>query len=469
MTTTLSTICFGLLLASVVAFADLPSAKQRTAMPAIALRATPSLWLQIHRESEKNPAVLLEYLDQHIKFMEKHKTSRVIAGASSPDDQFWLETRVYVFNRLGDVGTLDLLPAVEQFIERRHQQNDWLTSRDVLIASLAIERVKARAQGIDAYKRTMLNWVTRYEDYPDSRNAKGAITSAALIRMSAGIRALARLHAVDTLPAIMEALKDARQKLPRATWLFNRPVIAHQLAQFGHPTVLDELRENLGLYRLTLADYHLEPEEADPIWAYWDIRTRGLGVRETVRLMLEAAGGKGPSRGISAVLSHMGVECIPVLLDFLQNPPESSRPEDVAAEIIGALGNLRAKEALPYLLHILETGSRRLQRVSATALGQIRDPSALPELMEAAKSTDFNLQMSAIDALGEIGDPRAEPLLVELLSTHPNASVRYAAAQALGRAGTPACIAVLEERMRVEPDKGVRSRITNALEQLRRR
>lgn len=65
------------------------------------------------------------------------------------------------------------------------------------------------------------------------------------------------------------------------------------------------------------------------------------------------------------------------------------------------------------------------------------------------------------------GLPNEEPLLLELLTTHPHPSVRYAAAEALRTAGTAAAIPVLEQRSQVETDKGVQGRIREALKTLR--
>lgn len=134
------------MLGALMAEADLPPPKDPLVMPAIALRQTPELWVRIHRESEKDPTILLRYLEQHIEFVQSRKRAPSLEPMSDPQDILRVETHAYVLNRLGDVGTPDLIPAIEQFMERRKAMNDWATKADLAVAQLTIERIQARAE-----------------------------------------------------------------------------------------------------------------------------------------------------------------------------------------------------------------------------------------------------------------------------------------------------------------------------------
>ncbi len=466
---TLTVSVWALLALTGVSLADLPVPKGSLRQPAVVLQETPPELIAMYREARQNPARLVQHLEGYVKFMGERKNKTFLLGTTTPEEDRWLVVRTYALFLLGDIGGVDLIPPLEEFVAQRVAQNDRMSDYDVQLALLTIERVQLRAGGRDAYVAAMMDWVRNGDKtYPDSLKKDGRVSQLGRLRVILGAWALAQLQVKEAAPMLADKCRESAWEAS-----FLRPMLVRALAQLGDKATLDVLAEGVShllVLQLTLhgGDLPLLPGEMDPAWAYWQTRTKGMGAAQTVETMLCALGGDGPNVRVSGVLEAVGDMAIPYLIDALKHPrgKEPSKCQIGAARV---LGQLRAKEAVPVLREVIQSGSVELAQMAAFALGRAGDPSALPELMEAAKSTDFNLQMSAIDALGEIGDPRAEPLLVELLSTHPNASVRYAAAKALGRAGTPACIAILEERMRVEPDKGVRSRITNALEQLRRR
>ncbi|MGC8784059.1 MAG: HEAT repeat domain-containing protein [Armatimonadota bacterium] len=468
---TLFAIALTLLLASVV-MADLPQPKDPLVMPAIALRQTPAQWVRIYRESEKDPATLLRYLHEHIRFVSTRQSAPVVEPLSDPEGIFQLETRTYVFNRLGDVGTPDLIPAIEQFIQRRREMNDWATQSDVALAQLSIERIQARARGPEAYKNTMLDWVRNPTSYPGALTAGERWTSMAVKRFGYGIRALAKMGANDAVTVILEALEKAKQQMTKAQWFFSRFAILHWLAQFEDGRVVGLLEEDLFLFgsvAVPWAGYHLEPGEKDPEWAYWQICTKGMDVSRTVETILQAAGNGGPGRFKFQILSLLGDPAIPALLKSVAEPLPCKLPENAQAVAIRALGELRSRNAVEPLLGVIRVGSPRLRREAIDALGKIGDPVALPDLLELAQNSDFYLQMAAIDALGNMGDSRAEPVLLKLLSEHPNANIRYGAAEALIKVGTPAAIPVLEGRLQAEPSHSVQGRIGWALQILRQK
>lgn len=463
--------CWIALATTALAWADVPEPKNKLVQPAIVLRQTPEEWVRIYLESEKNPATLLRYLDEHVRFMESRKDSRLVYEFSDPRDLQMAETFGYVFTRIADVGTPDMLPALQQYIQRRKEQNDWASARDIARVQLAMEHIEARARGREAYRETLLNWVQHWESCPDAIGSDGKPTARACMRFAKGVRALAMLGDPRDLEVILKAWERAEREMPRWPWVLNRPLIVHALAHFDDARVLPLLRENLYMYRLApFWDYPLHPSEKDPVWAYWRIRTKGMSLRQTVQVMLQAAGGEGPPRAIVDVLSHFGDDAIPVLLEFLHNPPPCPQPEKAVHAIVAALGELRAKQAVQPLLDTLSSASNPvLRRVGVRALGQIGDPTALPFLIQAARSDDILLRLGAISAMGMLADPRAEPLLLELLTTAPDARIRYAAAEALRTAGTASAIPVLEQRLQVEPNGSVLGRIETALQALRQK
>jgi len=461
------------MLGALMAEADLPPPKDPLVMPAIALRQTPELWVRIHRESEKDPTILLRYLEQHIEFVQSRKRAPSLEPMSDPQDILRVETHAYVLNRLGDVGTPDLIPAIEQFMERRKAMNDWATKADLAVAQLTIERIQARAKGAEAYKQTMLDWVQNATRYPDALSPDGRWRAMAIRRLGYGIRALARMGATDTVPAVLEAVRKARQEMSKAQWLFNQFSILHFLAQFEDERVLPELEGVLFLYGplyIPWAEYHLEPGEKDPEWLYWHMRTKGMDTTETIKTILQSIGNGGPGRFKYKILPLFGEQAVPLLLRAIVEPPPCQNPENVQGMAIWVLGEMRSQQAVELLRSVLRTGTRRLRRNAATALGQIGDPSALPDLLEVAQSdADASPQMIAIDALGELGDSRAEPVLLKLLKEHPDPRIRHAAAGALARAGTRAAIPVLRSQMDKENFDYVRSRIGWAIRELRRK
>jgi hypothetical protein len=458
-----------------IAAADLPPPKDPLVMPAIAMRQTPELWVRIYRESEKEPATLLRYLEQHIEFVQNRKRAPSLEPLSDPQAILQVETHAYVFNRLGDVGTPELIPAIEQFMQRRKAMNDWATKADLAVAQLTIERIQARAKGAEAYKQTMLDWVQNATRYPDALSPDGRWRAMAIRRLGYGIRALARMGATDTVPAVLEAVRKARQEMSKAQWLFNQFAILHFLAQFEDERVLSELEGVLFLYGPTLmpwagAEYHLEPGEKDPEWLYWHVRTKGMDTTETVKAILQSIGNGGPGRFTDKILLLFGEQAVPLLLRAITEPPRCEAPENVQAVAIRVLGEMRSRQAVELLRAVLRTGTGRLRKNAAAALGKIGDPSALPDLLEVAQNdADTSLQMDAITALGELGDSRAEPVLLKLLREHSNNSIRYCAAEALIRVGTRAAIPVLESLLEKESQLSVKGRIGWAIRELRRK
>jgi HEAT repeat protein len=90
------------------------------------------------------------------------------------------------------------------------------------------------------------------------------------------------------------------------------------------------------------------------------------------------------------------------------------RSYPVRAAAARHLGHLRARNALPALLRLLDDSNETVRTVAAIALGSIGDLRAAPRLREALDDPDPLVRARVIASLGEIGDPSAIPALIEI-------------------------------------------------------
>lgn len=457
---TLFAIALTLLLASAVT-ADLPQPKDPLRQPGILLQPTPAEWLAMYRYT---PQQLLQVLLQHVKRMETHKGALTVDSASAEDKRAQ-DRRLYALRRLGDIASTDSVPGIEQFIAQRTAQNDWLTEYDVALARLTIERIQLRAQGEEVYVAALIDWV-RYgyneRHYPGAINSKGGTTALGRARVREGARALGVLKVAEAVPVLIERHRGHNT--------YTGYFFIRALAQIGDARAMGLIARETSAAVGSGARIQipLEPGEVDPAWAYWQMRTRGMNLAQTIEVLIGTLGDYSQPFGSFGVLEVIGEPAIPALIRALESP-QAKDPELLQCNAARLLGLLKAKEAVPLLRTVLREGSQRVVNAAVEALGRIGDPVALPDLLEMAQSSDFYVQMAAIFALGSMGDARAEPALLKLLSEHPNDNVRFAAAEALAKVGTPAAIPVLEQRLQAESLRSVRGRINWALRMLRQK
>lgn len=141
----------------------------------------------------------------------------------------------------------------------------------------------------------------------------------------------------------------------------------------------------------------------------------------------------------------------------------------VRIDAIFALGEQRARDAVPALIEILEdagASGRELDLYAAVALGKIGDPRALPALLVAHErglfaaldglagipaEEAFTALLRAFEQshhphvatlLGRRGDRRAVPALIAAMDD-PDKLVRFYTVRALGRLGDPRAIEAL--------------------------
>jgi HEAT repeat protein len=106
---------------------------------------------------------------------------------------------------------------------------------------------------------------------------------------------------------------------------------------------------------------------------------------------------------------------------------------NIAQAAIEALGALKAREAVPGLIRLLDA-DLWVQFAAVAALGEIGDPRAVQPLLDAIPNE--MLSEPAVDALGRIGSPEALPRLLAILADHDRLPLRDGVLRA--------CAAILE-------------------------
>jgi HEAT repeat protein len=140
------------------------------------------------------------------------------------------------------------------------------------------------------------------------------------------------------------------------------------------------------------------------------------------------SGRDGATTGeVVETLLDYGRPAIAELLGLLAEVPEPERRRVIAI----ALGELRAVEAVPELVHCLHDGDEELAARAAHALGKIGDPRSavdLAALVTGARS--WIVRAAACSACGQMAAPEAPPALARALADE-SWHVRNAAATAL--------------------------------------
>jgi len=106
---------------------------------------------------------------------------------------------------------------------------------------------------------------------------------------------------------------------------------------------------------------------------------------------------------------------------------------NIAQAAIEALGALKAREAVPMLIRLLDA-DLWLQFAAVAALGEIGDPRAVQPLLDAIPNE--MLSEPAVEALGRIASPEALPRLLSILADHDRLPLRDGILRA--------CAAILE-------------------------
>jgi HEAT repeat protein len=135
------------------------------------------------------------------------------------------------------------------------------------------------------------------------------------------------------------------------------------------------------------------------------------------------------NQNVAYALVQIGEPAVSILINALND--ESSYVKEVAAKVLGKIGD---KRAIPVLIDALNIKYANIKEQIAKALGKLGGEEALKVLIKLATEQDRFSDLAVAKALGEIGDRRAVDALVNLLSSNM-AFTCMAAAEALGKIG----------------------------------
>ncbi|MGN6251476.1 MAG: HEAT repeat domain-containing protein [Marmoricola sp.] len=147
------------------------------------------------------------------------------------------------------------------------------------------------------------------------------------------------------------------------------------------------------------------------------------------------------SRDVVYALDRIGTVAAPILRaelrDALDHPGDEHPEADLAAAVLGLIGDFRAADLLARGLRATQPG---LDVACAEALGQVGTADVLPDLVAALDSDRPALRTAAAHALGLLGASEALEDLVHVLDAGDPLLARSAAAalRQLGEAGMAA-------------------------------
>jgi HEAT repeat protein len=129
---------------------------------------------------------------------------------------------------------------------------------------------------------------------------------------------------------------------------------------------------------------------------------------------------------------------VDVLIDALRDPENRAW----AARHLGKFGD---PSAIGPLIRLLTVRDFHTRAAAARALGQLRAREAVPSLIASADEGPEDVMRAwSIDSLGKIGSVEAVPTLIETLASE-HKGLRRTAAVALGEIGDPCALPALEE------------------------
>ncbi|HAM50424.1 MAG TPA: hypothetical protein DCP92_06905 [Nitrospiraceae bacterium] len=152
-------------------------------------------------------------------------------------------------------------------------------------------------------------------------------------------------------------------------------------------------------------------------WDEKDIAIKGfvaLREKKAILLIIDYAGSLDPSdpeTGEKVQIMQEALRsfrCREILAAVVDNTSLRYRGKMIAIEVIG---DLRCREAVPYLLDLLVGAVRDVRRASVKALGEIDDREMRQTLVDAIDDYDGHIRRMAVTALGKIADKASfEPI-----------------------------------------------------------
>lgn len=151
-----------------------------------------------------------------------------------------------------------------------------------------------------------------------------------------------------------------------------------------------------------------------------------LGEKDAVYHIVDLAGSLDPSEPgneerisiIKDLLCRFG--CISIFIDIIADPSFKYRGKAIAIDVIRRLG---CREAIPFLMQLLDTDIRDIRRASMEALGDMGCYGAKSAMIKALEDFDSGVRRSAVLALGKLKDKEAFEPILNLLSREKNPEV----------------------------------------------
>lgn len=176
-----------------------------------------------------------------------------------------------------------------------------------------------------------------------------------------------------------------------------------------------------------------------------------LGATEAVAPILHflAIPGTLPQQNTTEIIYGMGQVAIDPLLAFLRGNKGNAEASELGVAV-RVLGLLKANEAAPEIVTLLNHPDSEVRLNSARALGLIGTQRAVVALCQRVSDAVWEVRSSAVQALGRIKDAMSIPILTRALGDQAW-WVRFNAAQALFELGG-AGIDALKNTMTIHPD-----------------
>jgi HEAT repeats len=245
-----------------------------------------------------------------------------------------------------------------------------------------------------------------------------------------------------------------------------RSLVARLFAGYGLiESTLEDLRGRSGLDRIRAAEElgAMGAVETGPALAE-GLADDDLLFRIACARALADLGEVVTLPGIAASLSEAGAdpgdlaEIVlgfgPAAEPFLREQLASAAAVETRRLAAATLGEIRALDAVPALLEVLDDPDDELVAGAARALGRIGDTAATAALMEVLEGRrPWFVHVAAASALGDVDDPDAAPALTRALAAE-EWELRNAAARSLVGLGEAGLRAVAE-RLDELPDVGV--------------
>ena len=286
----------------------------------------------------------------------------------------------------------------------------------------------------------------------DYAAAQGAIETAPDLPETRSLRALLRLHSASGWSTDMTAWHDTVQKVVEYLQPLNADIKTLETQEDPDSDDLDRLERLIrsrnsiaGLLATSLAAATeksanlpselinqsdsaaivglLEAEKCFDAEASGAAMTliKNLGNTPTVSNLLISATQHPDADIRKGAVRHLGdlsdPKLIPTFESILKNKNESPY---VLYNVIVALERLREEPIVPALKLATQTNAGQVRMHAAKLIGQLKAEEALPSLIHLLADLDANVRTASINALTEIGNPSIEPLIEVLDSGAQN-------------------------------------------------